>query len=70
MNLEFHSNRTSSKFLIRIEYQIESEFSVAPNSIRILNGVEMSCRDCIASKFYVIFFIKYIRLSNVSDFIL
>ena len=44
MNLEFHSNRISSKFRIRIEY------SVASNSIRILNGVEMSSRDATSSR--------------------
>ena len=47
-NLEFHlnriSNRISSKFLIRIEY----EYSVASNLIRILN-VEISCRDAVSS---------------------
>ena len=59
-NLEFHSNRIShrisSKFRIRMEYRIELECSVAPNSIRILNGVEMSCRDRVAGKFYTSLF--------------
>ena len=45
MNLEFHSNRIFSKFRIRIEYN----YSVASNSIRTLNGVEMSCRDATSS---------------------
>ena len=52
-NLDFHSNRISnrisSKFGIRIEYRIEYEYSVASKSIRILNGVEMSCRDAASS---------------------
>ena len=53
-NLEFRSNRISirifSKVRIRIEYRIECEYSVASNSIRILNGVEMSCRDAASSR--------------------
>ena len=44
-NVEFHSNRMFSEFRIQIEY----EYSVAPNSIRILNGVEMPCRDMASS---------------------
>ena len=38
-NVEFHSNRISSKFQILSEYRIEYEYSVALNSIRILTGV-------------------------------
>ena len=38
-NREYRTNRISSRFLIRIEY------SMASNSIRILNTVEMSCLD-------------------------
>ena len=53
-NLESHSNRISnrisSKFRIQIEYPIEYEYSKASNSIRILNGVEMSYRDAASSR--------------------
>ena len=49
MNLEFHSNRISSKFRIRIESNTNIQSSVASNSIRILNGVEMSCWDAASS---------------------
>ena len=52
-NVEFHSNRISNRisstFRIRIEYRIEYEYSVASNSIKILNSVEMSCRDVASS---------------------
>ena len=39
------SNQIFSKFWIQLEY----EYSVASNSIRILNGVEMSCWDVAPS---------------------
>ena len=39
VNREFHLNRISLNFGIRIKY----EYTMASNSIRILNGVEMSC---------------------------
>ena len=34
-------NQISSTFLIRIEYQIEYKYSVASNSIRILNDIDV-----------------------------
>ena len=49
-NLVFYSYRISSKFRIRIVY------SVAPNLIRMLNGVEMSWLDRVAGEFYATLF--------------
>ena len=39
------------KYPLNFEYElnIEYEYSVASNLIRILNGVEMSCRDAASS---------------------
>ena len=51
-NLEFNLNQISLKFRIQIEYRIEYEYSVASNYTRILNGVEMSCRDVVSSRGY------------------
>ena len=48
-NLEFHSNRISLKFRIRIEYRIEYDYSVPPNRLEYLTRVEVSCRDAASS---------------------
>ena len=50
--IEYHKNFEYELNVCRIE----SEYSVAPDSIRILNGVEMSCRDRIAGEFYTSLF--------------
>ena len=67
-NLEFHSNRISSKFRIRIKYRIEYEYSVASNSIRIVNGVEMSCRNAASSRGHVHESVSEARFDSPSRF--
>ena len=48
-NLEFHSNLISNRISSKFQIQIKYEYSVASNSIGILNNVEMSCRDAALS---------------------
>ena len=48
--MSFESNIESYILEISNMNRIEYEYSVASNSIRILNGVEMSCRDAASSR--------------------
>ena len=48
-NLEFHSNRISHRISSTFRIRIEYEYLVASNAIRILNGVEVFCRDVTSS---------------------
>ena len=48
-NLEFHWNWIKYPGNFEYEYRMKYEYSVASNSFRILNGVEMFCRDAASS---------------------